>query len=163
MLWPLDALIILCGNKAPEQYINMGSIVLFGLVHKVFLTFGSVYKNHYYIMTIQVKATKQFYYIYKWYTFLWWGCYMHVMWSVTYAQLASHTSIFRGARISCLPTSACSTENNMLSGRLMFSLSSSNVLEWLCVCPCVHYILLLSTGLVGGKRFLGLNFLLGSV
>ena len=56
---------IVCGNKAPEQYINMGSIVLFGLVHKVFLTFGSVYKNHYYIMTIQVNATKQFYNMYK--------------------------------------------------------------------------------------------------
>ena len=125
--------------------------------------FGSVYKNHYYIMTIQVKATKQFYYMYKWCTFLWWGCYVHVMRSVTYAQLASHTSIFRGARISSLPTNACATENNMLYGWLTFSLSSSNVLEWLCVCTCVHHNLLLSTGLVGGKRFLGLNFLLGSV
>ena len=57
---------IVCGSKAPEQYINMWSIVLFGLVHNlVILTFGSVYKNHYYIMTIQVKATKYFYYMYK--------------------------------------------------------------------------------------------------
>ena len=151
---------IVCGSKAPEQCINMRSIVLFGLVHKMILI---LYKNHYYIMTIQVKATKQFYYMYKWCTFLWWGCYVHVMRSVTYAQLASHTSIFRGARISSLPTNACATENNMLYGWLMFSLSSSNVLEWLCVCTCVHHNLLLSTGLVGGKRFLGLNFLLGSV
>ena len=28
---------IVCGSKAPEQYINMGSIVLFGLVRKVIL------------------------------------------------------------------------------------------------------------------------------
>ena len=28
---------IVCGSKAPEQCINMRSIVLFGLVHKVIL------------------------------------------------------------------------------------------------------------------------------
>ena len=39
------------------------------------------------------------------------------VWSATF-KLASHAGIFRGARISSLPTNACSTEDNIPFPRL---------------------------------------------
>ena len=43
------------------------------------------------------------------------GAYVKKEWKefITAVQIASHSGVFRGARISSLPTNACSTEDNI--------------------------------------------------